>query len=171
MRLLSRATAKPARFFALAVGMMILAGCGGGGSSTSNNFKPPVNNVQAIQVNFGPANNFTNGLFTDVTICVPGSTTQCQTITDVQVDTGSEGLRVLSSVVTLNLPTVTDNSTNVLQECVQFADLSYAWGPVASADIQMSGEKDIPFPFRLSPPRLRSPCLPIAPTELRRTIT
>jgi Protein of unknown function (DUF3443) len=149
MRLLSRATARPAPFIALAVATVILAGCGGGGGSNTITVTPPVNNTQAVQVNFGPANNLVNGLFTTVTVCVPGSTTQCQTITDVQVDTGSEGLRLLSSVVTVPLPTVSDNSSNVLQECVQFADLTYAWGPVVSADIQMAGERGSSVPIQL----------------------
>lgn len=137
----SRATVQAGRFFALALGIVILAGCGGGGSSSINSIKQPVNNTQAIQVNAGPANNFVNGLFTDVTICVPGSTTNCQTITNVEVDTGSEGLRLLSSQVTLTLPAVTDGTSNALQECVSFADGSFVWGPVASADILMAGEK------------------------------
>ena len=39
-----------------------------------------------------------NILYVNVTICAPGSTTNCQTIDHVQVDTGSQGLRILSSV-------------------------------------------------------------------------
>jgi hypothetical protein len=107
-----------------------------------------VNNTQAIQVNLGPANNYTNGLFTDVTICVPGTTT-CQDIPGVLVDSGSFGLRLLSSVVTVTLPQTTDSSGNVLQECLAFADGSYIWGPVATADIQLAGEKASAVPIQL----------------------
>jgi Protein of unknown function (DUF3443) len=104
------------------------------------NANTAVNNVQAVQAMQGPGTSpFVNGLYTDVTICVPG-TTSCQTISNIQIDTGSEGLRLLKSAVTLSLPAVTDASTNVLQECVQFADGSYIWGPIATADIQMAGE-------------------------------
>jgi Protein of unknown function (DUF3443) len=101
-----------------------------------------VNNELGVHADWGPVQNFVNGLFTTVTICVPGTST-CQTIPNVEIDTGSEGLRLLSSAVTLSLPPVTDTGTstgNVLQECVQFADGSYIWGPVATADIQMAGE-------------------------------
>ena len=126
-----------------------LSGCGGSSSSSTSTTPPtPVNNTQAVEVNFGPANNYTNGLFTDVTICVPG-TTNCQTIPNVLVDSGAEGLRLLSSAVTLTLPTVTDNSSNTLQECYGFADGSYVWGPVAGADIQMAGEKASSVPIQL----------------------
>ena len=97
---------------------LALPGCGGSSSSPNPNPTPTkVDNTQPIQVNLGPANDYPNGVFTTVTICVPGTAT-CQDIPDVLVDTGSEGLRLLSSQVTLNLPAVTDNSNNQLQECV-----------------------------------------------------
>ncbi len=129
---------------AASAGLLVLASCGGGSGGGGNNpgggGGGPVNNTQALQVNLGPANNLVNGLFVEVTVCAPG-TTNCQTIPNIQVDTGSEGLRVLSSQLTLSLPAVTDNGSNALQECVSFADGSYAWGPVVTADIQMAGEK------------------------------
>lgn len=126
-----------------------MAGCGGGGSSpTSSITGQTVNNTQTVEVNSGPANNYTNGIFTTVTICVPGSST-CQDIPNVLVDTGSEGLRLLSSVVTLSLPAVTNNSNNTLQECASFADGSYVWGPVMGADIQIAGEKGSSVPIQL----------------------
>jgi Protein of unknown function (DUF3443) len=132
------------------VGVM-LAGCGGGsGGGTGNNVQPPVSNTQAVAVNLGPANNVVNVLFVSVTVCVPGSTTNCQTIPNIQVDTGSEGLRLLSSTVTLSFPAITDSSSNVLQECVAFADGSYLWGPVGTADIQMAGEKALSVPVQVA---------------------
>ena len=109
----------------------------------------PVNNVQALQVNLGPSDYYgPNGLFTDVTICVSGTST-CQDIPNVLVDTGSEGLRLLSSQVTLTLPVTTDSTGNPLQECVQYADGSYTWGPVATADIQITGEKATAVPIQI----------------------
>ena len=41
---------------------------------------------------------YVNGLFTSVTICVPG-TSSCQTLDGVLVDSGSSGLRLLASQV------------------------------------------------------------------------
>ena len=41
---------------------------------STNVVAAPAQNVQPITVNAGPANNYANGLFTSVTICVPGST-------------------------------------------------------------------------------------------------
>jgi hypothetical protein len=133
----------------------VLAGCGGSSSSSgSSSGGTVVNNTQPVVVNAGPANIDVNGLFTDVTVCVPGSS-NCQTIPNVLVDTGSTGLRLLSSAVTLSLPAITDNSSNALQECVGFVDGSYVWGPVVSADVQIAGEKASSVPIQMisaSPP-------------------
>ncbi len=74
--------------------MVVNPECGTTPPST-NVIAAPAQNVQPITVNAGPANNYANGLFTSVTICVPGSTSNCQTIDGVLVDTGSSGLRVL----------------------------------------------------------------------------
>jgi hypothetical protein len=82
--------------------------------------------------------------FVTVTVCVPG-TTNCATIDHVEVDTGSEGLRLLSSAFNLPLPQQ-NSGGNPVAECVQFADSTFVWGPVESADIQIGGEvaKSVP---------------------------
>ena len=128
--------------------------CGGGGNSST----PSVSNVQPIQVNGGPTSTATftspeysyiypNGAFTSVTICVPG-TSNCQTIDGVLVDTGSPGLRLLSSVVKLSLPAQTSGSSSIY-ECVRWEDLSYSWGPVVTADVQIAGEAASSVPIHL----------------------
>ncbi len=84
---------------------------------------------------------YIDGLFTSVQVCVPG-TSSCQTIDHVLVDTGSVGLRLLSSQaqgeLSLPLPAVNDG-TAALYECTQFAD-GYSWGSVNSADVHLGGE-------------------------------
>jgi hypothetical protein len=99
-------------------------------------------NVAAVHVDGGPAPTriYPNRAFTSVTICNPGSFT-CQTVEGVLIDTGSYGLRVLQSKIPLvKLPTLTDGNNNTLQNCFSEADGSYLWGPVAHADVYMSGE-------------------------------
>jgi hypothetical protein len=113
--------------------LLMAAGCGGGKSTPST-----AANVQAVTVDPGPANNV-NLLFTTVTICAPGSTSTCQTIDHVQVDTGSTGLRIVSSVLSLSLPQQTDANNNPIVECGQFAD-GVTWGSVKVADVRISGE-------------------------------
>src|SRR5215469_3060516 len=104
-------------------GYALFSSCGGGShsssSSASGSSSPPPSNSQPLVVNGGPNNNYANGLFTSVTVCAPG-TSSCQTISGVLVDTGSYGLRVLSSALgSLNnsLPQQTDTSGNSVVEC------------------------------------------------------
>ena len=104
-------------------------------------------NVQAIAVNPGPNGDYANGLFTSVTVCVPGSTSNCQTIGGILVDTGSTGLRILSSALSLSLPQQTSGG-NPVAECGQFED-GYTWGPVQTADVAMAGERASSVPIQV----------------------
>ncbi len=81
-------------------------------------------------------------------MCVPGSTTECQTIDNIQVDTASFGLRLLSSVLTVSLPVQSAGGGNSLVECTEFAD-GYSWGPVALADVQIAGETASSVPVQV----------------------
>jgi len=114
----------------------------GGGASNAVDFKVSgANNVISLDVNLGPTNDYVNGLFASVEVCEPGSSTNCTTVPNVLVDTGSTGLRLLSGAVGgLTLPAVTDSSGNDVQECLQFISMTYIWGPVVQADIHLAGE-------------------------------
>ncbi|APA86273.1 DUF3443 domain-containing protein [Paraburkholderia sprentiae WSM5005] len=79
-----------------------------------------------------------------VTICAPGSTTNCQTIGNIQVDTGSFGLRVVSSALNSTLlgalPVSTSgNGGAKLAECATFAD-GFTWGSVRTATVTIGSE-------------------------------
>src|ERR1043166_1318340 len=122
--------------------------CGGGSRHSSG--PVPASNTQTIAVNGGPQGNYANGLFTTVTVCVPGSST-CQSVSGVLVDTGSFGLRLLSSALTTvsgSLPQQKDATGSSIFECAQFVD-SVVWGPVKTADITISGEKGSSLPIQL----------------------
>ncbi len=129
---------------------LCVVACGGGSGSLSP-APPPIppagNNVAAVIVDEGPSNNSVNTLFTSVTLCVP-NTTNCQTIDHIQVDTGSYGVRVLSSVLSLTLPKQLAASGNPLVECTQFAD-GYSWGPIEMTDFQVAGESAKGLPIQV----------------------
>jgi Protein of unknown function (DUF3443) len=131
--------------------------CGGGGGSSAGGgggTPPPTNNTASVIIDEGPSNASVNTLFTSVTICMPGSTTSCQTIDHIQVDTGSYGLRLLAPVLTLTLPIETLANGNSLAECTQFVD-GFSWGPVVTADIQIAGETAHSLPVQvIGDPRL-----------------
>jgi len=114
-------------------------------------------NVAPLVVDAGPDGQEVNIAYTTVTVCVPG-TQQCQTIDHVQVDTGSEGLRLLSSVLTIPLPPE-NISGQSLDECLVFAD-GFVWGPVATADVTIAGETASAVPVHMLIPSTTAPPVP-----------
>jgi hypothetical protein len=140
------------RAFKLGLGAVLCLSafaCGGGGGSSAGGGgggppppPPPTNNTASVIVDAGPSNGSVNTLFTSVTICMPGSTTSCQTIDHIQVDTGSYGLRILAPALTsalTALPVEMLAGGGSLAECTQFVD-GFSWGPIVTADIQIAGE-------------------------------
>jgi hypothetical protein len=133
----------------------LLSACGGGSSGNSSSpgassTAAPADNVQPVSVNLGPEGNSANGLFTSVVVCVSG-TSECQTINDILVDTGSVGLRILGSAVTIPLPGQVDANGNSIAECAPFV-ASLTWGPVVNATVQMTGETASNLPVQLIGP-------------------
>ena len=131
---------------ALLVAQELTPQCGGTPSSSVP--AAPADNVQSILVNAGPTGDYFNGAFTSVTICAPGRSTGCQTIDGVLVDTGSTGLRVLSSALTLSLPQQVGASGAPIVECAQFLD-GFTWGPVQTADVKLAGEQASAVPIQV----------------------
>jgi Protein of unknown function (DUF3443) len=132
-----------------------LAGCGGVSSSNKSTPTTPSSNTVAAVVNAGPAatinGSYANGLFATVTICAPG-TSNCQAIGGILVDTGSFGLRILSSAITASLnsalPREKDSGGNIIAECAEFSD-GIIWGPVVTADVKISGETASAIPVQV----------------------
>jgi Protein of unknown function (DUF3443) len=125
------------------------AGCGGGGSKSNlSSVGASGPNVATLTVNAGPNGTYVNGAFTSVTVCVPGSS-NCQTISGVLVDTGSVGLRLLSSALNgLSLPQQNGSQGHPVVECLPFLT-ARAWGPVQGADIQIAGESASNVPIQV----------------------
>ena len=130
MSLLGRLLAR-ARLLTLFLLFSGIAGCGGGGGSSG----PPA--VYSNQVVVSLLSTQWNIPTVSVTLCIPGTTT-CQTVDNILLDTGSVGLRISHSVLTLNLHPVTDGGEDV-DECYQFSSGS-VFGPVVSADVVLGGE-------------------------------
>ena len=112
-----------------------------------------VNNTAPLVVDGGPTVNgtsvgYVNGAYATVTVCTPGTTT-CQSIDHVLVDTGSVGLRVLSSALgSVALPGQDASDGNPMAECFVRPD-GYAWGPVALAHVQVAGEIATSLPVQV----------------------
>ncbi len=95
-----------------------------GATTVTVNPVQQANNVQPIVVDAGPPTvGAVDEPFTSVTVCVPNTTT-CQTIDHILVDTGSSGLRLLSSTgggeLTIPLPVQNDSSGNPWPSALSF---------------------------------------------------
>jgi Protein of unknown function (DUF3443) len=148
-RFRSKATYAPFVFAAMCV--LVLSSCGNNNSSTATTPTPAANNSVAVTANFGPtgeAGGFVNTIFTTVTVCQHG-TQNCATIPNVEIDTGSIGLRLLPSALGAVTLTAITSGSNALEECVQFGDTSYAWGPMVLADVDIAGETAPNIPVQL----------------------
>lgn len=140
---------------ALAVTLCLaVISCGGGGKAGVSAPTQPTAaaNVVPVIVDGGPtaSSPTVNELFTTVTLCIPGSTTQCATIDHVQVDTASFGFRVLAAALPagFTLPVQSAPGGGSLVECTVFGD-GYSWGPVTQADFTIGGEKVSAMPLQL----------------------
>jgi hypothetical protein len=166
----------------------VLTACGGGGSDSSTagsatgaaapaaasgSTKTPATpasspaavaqsttpNVQPIAVTTAPGLT-RNMLTTSVTICAPG-TSNCATIDDIQVDTGSQGLRILASALPASLQlAVLPSGSGSAGECAVFGG-GYTWGAVRSADVRMAGQLAAALPIQL----IADPAVPTVPSD------
>lgn len=147
-----------------------LAGCGG---DLGSGGPAPVSgsNVTTILVDGGPAAaiNGVNSPYVSVTVCQPGSSSNCQVIDHVLLDTGSTGLRLLATVAnsSLALPQEMDTVSQPLFECLQFGDRSYTWGSVRLADVQIADGKALSLPVQL----IGDSTAPTAPSECSLALT
>jgi len=124
--------------------------------SGSANVTVNVNNTAPVAIDGGPTVNGTsigypNGAYVTATVCVPGTTT-CSTVDHVLVDTGSVGFRVLGSALgSVALTPQNASDGNPTAECY-IAPAGYAWGPVALAQVQVTGEIASSIPIEVIAP-------------------
>jgi hypothetical protein len=130
-------------------------GTDGGGNNNGTDggsvMPPAGSNQVAVVVDDGPTGGggSANVGFVSVTLCAPGDATNCATIDHISVDTGSVGLRIVSSVIpsaVLSKLPVSQTSGKDTTECYIYAD-GYVFGTVRNADFTIGGEtvKSMPF--------------------------
>ncbi|SDQ68637.1 Protein of unknown function [Paraburkholderia fungorum] len=138
-----------------------LSGTAGAPPASSSPSVPQstIANIQPISVTTAPGLT-RNMLTTSVTVCQSG-TSNCATIDDIQVDTGSNGLRILASALpaSLALPAISSGS-GVTGECAVFGG-GYAWGAVRSADVRMAGQVAASLPIHV----ISDPTVPTVPAD------
>lgn len=159
-----------------AIMIVALAGCGGGGggaggggtsggssssaSSSTSSGATTLTNFTTVTIDAGPAalnvgaNGYTatNSPYVTITVCAPGSTSNCQTIDHVLLDTGSTGLRLEAAVLTpallAALTPETDPAGNPVGECYEFVE-NYVFGSVRIGDFSIGGESVAAMPMQV----------------------
>ena len=147
-----------------ATGVLVsAAACGSSSSGGGTTPLPPVANTVALVANVGPSAQrpAMSTAYVSVTICAPGSSTECVTVPNIILDTGASGLRVLSSALGgLSVSNLTSGGATVAA-CIQYVDLSYNWGPVALFDVKMAGETARSVPIQvIADPAFAFPAAP-----------
>jgi len=148
-----RFAARNALFFVSCLASLFaLASCGGGGGGGSSAPAAASTTVATTKANYatvtvgpGVTQQFGNIMTVSVTVCIPG-TESCSTVPNVQVDTGSTGLRLLASALDqyANVAGFSESLAPVSTaggaeaECAQFAD-GVVWGAVRTAAITIGG--------------------------------
>lgn len=136
--------------------LIFLPGCGGGGSGSSSQdggATPPSKAANVIPVTVNGALcgstvfGYPNKPCVSVTVCMPGNT-NCQTIDDILLDTGSTGLRIFKQALNISLNQSTIGSGS-LAECMHFGDGSSDWGPVQTASVILGGEPAVEVPIQV----------------------
>src|ERR1700679_1649750 len=116
-------------------------------------------NVQPIAVAAAPGLT-RNMLTTSITVCAPG-TSNCATIDNIQVDTGSQGLRILASALPASLQLAAlPSGGGTAGECAVFGG-GYTWGGVRRADVRMAGQLAASLPIQL----IADPAVPAVPSD------
>ena len=164
-----------ARWFRALVATMViilLTACGGGGNSSETHisgaglnalgrsgpvvlpyaFTQGVNNMQVVVDSGLDAFSLQNAniLYATVTVCEHLNTSHCVSVDHVQVDTGSVGLRLLSSALHgLNLPdTLTQAGTERTYECYPFV-IGGLWGRSVLANVGLGPLSTSPIPIQV----------------------
>lgn len=126
------------------------SGSTSGNAAVSSTPATLANNQMAVVVSSGLTGTAPNMPMVSVKVCVHG-TTNCQTINDIQLDTGSFGLRLAADAVSSTLLSALPNETvsgQFVAECMGFAD-GNAWGSVRTADVTLGGETASNIPVHI----------------------
>jgi hypothetical protein len=132
----------------------LLTACvGGNGTAAASKPVVPTLNTLTLTVDSGPTVGTIaiNHAYVTVKVCASGSQTQCANIDHVLLDTGSNGLRLVRSVLdahTVTLKPETDAQGRAIEECFGFAG-GQTWGPVALADVTLAGESAAILPVQI----------------------
>jgi hypothetical protein len=149
-----------------------LSGFSGNGSAsggTVSSAQVAGSNVMSISVNgsgcgTSTSTEYPNEPCVSVTICSPSDPSNCQTIGSILLDTGSFGLRLFQSVITVPLTQVSASGGG-LAECIQYGDGSSQWGPVETALVHLGNEPAVQVPIQVIDASYSTPPAPCSSSQ------
>ncbi len=111
-------------------------------------------NVVALSINGSTCTDTSspNKPCVSVKICAPTDLSNCQTLNDIILDTGSVGFRVFKSAL---IPSIASSlspiqiSGKTLAECIEYGDGYQFWGPIQKARMILGNEPSIEIPIHV----------------------
>lgn len=174
---------KPLARAAVLLQILVIAGCGGSGVGADSPPDAGADNGLGLAAGKGGGDTDApnvaridvvrlNVPLVSITVCEPGSTDNCQTISRIAVHTGFSGLRIASNAISPQLlealPQQTHAGSNVpLAECVNIVSDRYSWGGIRTADVMISGEEASSIPIQV----IADPRIPRVPAACAGTAT
>jgi hypothetical protein len=118
----------------------------GGSASISTTPTPSgLQGLNSMQLNLGTG--YINQVTVSIIICAPGSTTNCQYISNLLLDTGSTGVRVFSSAISSSIYNALPKTG--YGNCTSYASNNYDWGPMVLANVQLGQEMASNVPIQV----------------------
>ncbi len=160
---LARHGAATAPGLVLALALLLgagLGGCGGGGSSLeANQMRVRVRANPEIEA-VDPGGSIPNLAYVSVGVC--DASGRCVKVPDVQLDTGSTGLRLRArSLAGLDLAPLVAANGDRIDTCAAFGS-GYLWGSVMAASVQLAGEAPVELPIQVYGAGSPAPAVPAA---------
>jgi hypothetical protein len=143
--------------------LLLLSACGGGGggggsSSSSSSSSTTTTTTTSLSTSCtsstassgnaipvsvcgatGTYSSFVNIPYVSVTVCATSDTSQCTTVNNVLLDTGSTGLRLFASKLTAVSLSAQTSGGSPVGECAAFGS-GVTWGAVKTAYVRLAGE-------------------------------
>lgn len=125
---------------------ILLSACNGGSTAPSNS-SVGSGNVVPLIADAGYNGNGTNRSYITITLCQSG-TENCQTIDHILVDSGSTGLRINQSALTLTGLTPITYQGIPVYECMLYG-AGYGYGPAVTGDLKLANEVASNIPIQI----------------------
>jgi len=109
---------------------------------------PSVANTTSVTVGSGYNGNSRNAPYITVTVCQP-NTTVCQTLDSILLDTGSVGLKIDQSQLSISLPAINQTGSSLPLSVCNLYGSGYAYATANYADVYIAGEKAANIPIQV----------------------